>query len=109
MRENNGELFLCRESPVYRQACTSDEARFRVCKISDQSCYFIGSGIAWQGRQTPQTALRENAQPYRFWGLKIFTPLDLRFQDFQVRLEVYSSIYVKGNNSFCAKLGWIGR
>jgi len=21
--------------------------------------------------------------PYRFWGLKIFTPLSLRFQDFQ--------------------------
>jgi hypothetical protein len=32
---------------------------------------------------TPQTALRENTQHYRFWGLKIFTPLTLRFQDFQ--------------------------
>jgi hypothetical protein len=32
---------------------------------------------------TPQTTLRENTQPYRFWGLKIFTPLTLRFQDFQ--------------------------
>ncbi|NOU20835.1 MAG: hypothetical protein HOO93_03435 [Methyloglobulus sp.] len=32
---------------------------------------------------TTQTALRENTQPYRFWGLKIFTPLTLRFQDFQ--------------------------
>ncbi len=40
------------------------------------------------GRQrifTPQTTLRENTQPYRFWGLKIFTPLTLRFQDFQRR------------------------
>jgi hypothetical protein len=32
---------------------------------------------------TTQTTLRENTQPYRFWGLKIFTPLTLRFQDFQ--------------------------
>ena len=32
---------------------------------------------------TPQTTLRENTQPYRFWGLKIFSPLTLRFQDFQ--------------------------
>ncbi|MGR8980188.1 MAG: hypothetical protein ACU84H_08875 [Gammaproteobacteria bacterium] len=32
---------------------------------------------------TTQTALREIAQPYRFWGLKIFTSLKLRFQDFQ--------------------------
>jgi hypothetical protein len=36
---------------------------------------------------TPQTALRENTQHYRFWGLKIFTPLTLRFQDFQRKLE----------------------
>ncbi|MEQ1545312.1 MAG: hypothetical protein ABL924_09715 [Methyloglobulus sp.] len=34
---------------------------------------------------TPQTALRENTQHYRFGGLKIFTPLTLRFQDFQRR------------------------
>jgi hypothetical protein len=34
---------------------------------------------------TSQTTLRENTQPYRFWGLKIFTPLTLRFQDFQRR------------------------
>ncbi|MEQ1544389.1 MAG: hypothetical protein ABL924_05010 [Methyloglobulus sp.] len=32
---------------------------------------------------TPQTALRENTQHYRFWGLQIFTPLTLHFQDFQ--------------------------
>ncbi|MEQ1543984.1 MAG: hypothetical protein ABL924_02910 [Methyloglobulus sp.] len=37
---------------------------------------------------TPQTALRENTQHYRFWGLKIFTPLTLRFQDFQ-RLQIF--------------------
>ncbi|MEQ1543990.1 hypothetical protein [Methyloglobulus sp.] len=37
---------------------------------------------------TPQTALRGIAQPYRFWGLKIFTPLTLRFHDFQ-RSKIY--------------------
>jgi hypothetical protein len=37
---------------------------------------------------TTQTALRENAQPYRFWGLKIFSSLTLRFQDFQRRIIV---------------------
>jgi hypothetical protein len=28
---------------------------------------------------TTQTTLREIAQPYRFWGLKIFTSLKLRW------------------------------
>jgi hypothetical protein len=37
---------------------------------------------------TSQTTLRENTQPYRFRGLKIFTPLTLRFQDFQRLLGV---------------------
>jgi hypothetical protein len=45
---------------------------------------------------TPQTALRGIAQPYRFWGLKIFTPLSLRFQDFQ-RLK-QTSIVWKGKS-----------
>ncbi|MEQ1544842.1 MAG: hypothetical protein ABL924_07325 [Methyloglobulus sp.] len=40
---------------------------------------------------TPQTALRENTQHYRFWGLKIFTPLTPRFQDFQRRFLRASS------------------
>ncbi|MEQ1739649.1 MAG: hypothetical protein ABL884_07055 [Methyloglobulus sp.] len=40
---------------------------------------------------TPLTALRENTQHYRFWGLKIFTTLTLRFQDFQRMQLPYSS------------------
>ena len=32
---------------------------------------------------TTQAALRENTPHYRFWGLKSFSPLTLRFQDFQ--------------------------
>ncbi|MEQ1545730.1 MAG: hypothetical protein ABL924_11880 [Methyloglobulus sp.] len=46
---------------------------------------------------TSQTTLRENTQPYRFWGLQIFTPLTLRFQDFQ-RWKCIPSL--TGNASF---------
>jgi hypothetical protein len=42
---------------------------------------------------TPQTTLRENTQPYRFWGLKIFSPLTLRFQDFQRKKQDFYRVY----------------
>jgi hypothetical protein len=35
-----------------------------------------------KSRDSP-TSLRENTRPYRYHGLKIFTSLKLRFQDFQ--------------------------
>jgi hypothetical protein len=37
--------------------------------------------------QKRETNLRENTRPYRYHGLKIFTSLKLRFQDFQRLLQ----------------------
>ena len=48
---------------------------------------------------TTPTALRENAQPYRFWGLKIFSSLTLRFQDFQRKLLENTGTIAYGDNS----------
>jgi hypothetical protein len=58
-------------------------------------CAMTGRDVVKLRIFTTQTTLRENTQPYRSWGLKIFTPLALRFQDFQRMISFKCAHYLK--------------
>ncbi|WP_349027777.1 TonB-dependent receptor plug domain-containing protein [Methyloglobulus sp.] len=72
-----------RGSQCLRLPQPSCYTRFMPNKGHKTGCAMTRRDVGMLCNSTPQTALRGIAQPYRFWGLKIFTPLTLRFHDFQ--------------------------
>jgi hypothetical protein len=78
-----------RGSQCLRLPQPSCYTRFMPNKGHKTGCAMTRRDFGMLCNSTPQTALRGIAQPYRFWGLKIFTPLKLRFQDFQRKWFIF--------------------